>query len=192
VKAPIILTHSGCKAVFDHPRNMATHHLKALAAAGGVIQINSVYVKGVRQSAEREAAMKALEAKYPEDRKLTAAERQAVLAERRAIDAKYPEVRATFDDVMANLLHALQVAGVDHVGIRLDWDGGGGVTGLEDSRRPAEDHQGAARCGLYRGRYRQDLVGQCPARSGCRRSRGGAREGLAHLRLSARVSGQCL
>ncbi|WP_298190639.1 dipeptidase [Novosphingobium sp.] len=131
-KAPIVLTHSGCKAVFDHPRNIDDAHLKALAAAGGVIQINSVYVKGLKQSAEREAAMKALEAKYPEDRKLTAAERQSLLAERRAIDAKYTEVRATFDDVMANLLHALQVAGVDHVGIGLDWDGGGGVAGLED------------------------------------------------------------
>ena len=76
--------------------------------------------------------MKALEEKYPEDRKLTAAERQSMLAERHAIDAKYPEVRATFDDVMANLLHAIRVAGVDHVGIGLDWDGGGGVTGLED------------------------------------------------------------
>lgn len=131
-KAPIVLTHSGCKAVFDHPRNIDDAHLKALAAAGGVIQINSVYVKGLKQSAEREAAMKALEAKYPEDRKLTAAERQAMLAERHAIDAKYPEVRASFDDVMANLLHALKVAGVDHVGIGLDWDGGGGVIGLED------------------------------------------------------------
>ena len=131
-KTPIVLTHSGCKAVFDHPRNIDDAHLKALAAAGGVIQINSVYVKGVKQSPERDAAMKALEAKYPEDRKLTAAERQAMLAERHAIDAKYPEVRASFDDVMANLLHALTVAGVDHVGIGLDWDGGGGVIGLED------------------------------------------------------------
>ena len=33
---------------------------------------------------------------------------------------------------MANLLHALKVVGVDHVGIGLDWDGGGGVAGLED------------------------------------------------------------
>lgn len=131
-KAPIVLTHSGCKAVFDHPRNIDDAHLKALAEAGGVIQINSVYVKGLKQSAEREAAMKALEQKYPEDRTLTAAERQAMLAERHAIDAKYPEVRATFDDVMANLLHALKIAGVDHVGIGLDWDGGGGVVGLED------------------------------------------------------------
>lgn len=131
-KSPLILTHSGCKAVFDHPRNIDDEHLKALAQAGGVIQINSVYVKGIKQSPEREAAMKALEEKYPEDKTLTAAERQSMLAERHAIDAKYPEVRATFDDVMANLLHALKVAGVDHVGIGLDWDGGGGVVGLED------------------------------------------------------------
>ena len=131
-KAPIVLTHSGCKALFDHPRNIDDAHLKALAAAGGLIQINSVYVKGIKQSPERESAMKALEAKYPEDRKLTAAERQSMLAERHAIDARYPEVRATFDDVMANLLHAIRVAGVAHVGIGLDWDGGGGVTGLED------------------------------------------------------------
>ncbi len=131
-RSPLILTHSGCKAVFDHPRNIDDAHLKALAAAGGVIQINSVYVKGLKQSPEREAAMKALEAKYPEDRSLTAADRQGMLAERHALDAKYPEARASFDDLMANLLHALQVAGVEHVGIGLDWDGGGGVAGLDD------------------------------------------------------------
>ena len=131
-RSPLILTHSGCKAVFDHPRNIDDAHLKALAAAGGVIQINSVYVKGLKQSPEREAAMKALEEKFPEDRKLTAAERQTMLAERHVLDAKYPEIRASFDDLMANLLHALQVAGVDHVGIGLDWDGGGGVAGLDD------------------------------------------------------------
>jgi len=131
-KAPVLLTHSGCKAVFDHPRNIDDAHLKALAAQGGVIQINSVYVKGLKQSADRVAALKALEEKYPETKSLSGAERQAFLAERAAINAKFPEVRAGFEDVMANLLHAIKVAGVDHVGIGLDWDGGGGVTGLED------------------------------------------------------------
>jgi membrane dipeptidase len=33
---------------------------------------------------------------------------------------------------MAHLLHAIRLVGVDHVGIGLDWDGGGGVTGMED------------------------------------------------------------
>ena len=40
--------------------------------------------------------------------------------------------RATFDDYMKHLLHILKVAGVDHVGIGADWDGGGGVAGMED------------------------------------------------------------
>lgn len=131
-KTPLVLTHSGCKAVMDHPRNIDDAHLRALAAQGGVIQINSVYVKAMKQSPEREAAQKALESKYPEDRALTLAERKDMLAARHTIDRQYPEVRASFDDVMANLLHAIKIAGVDHVGIGLDWDGGGGVIGLED------------------------------------------------------------
>jgi len=131
-KTPIVLTHSGCKTVLDHPRNIDDVHLKALAAQGGVIQINSVYVKAVKQSPEREGALKALEAKYPEGQGMTAAEHKDMLAVRYAIDSQYPEVRASFEDVMTNLIHAIKVAGVDHVGIGLDWDGGGGVTGLED------------------------------------------------------------
>ena len=132
---PIILSHSGCKAMFDHPRNVDDAHLRALAAKGGVIQINSVYVKAHAPNPERDAALKALFDRYPEDHVMTAADRAAMLAERHDIDGKYPEQgRATFDDVMANLLHALTVAGVDHVGIGLDWDGGGGVAGLEDVR----------------------------------------------------------
>lgn len=131
-KTPIILTHSGCKAVYDHPRNIDDAHLRALAAQGGVIQINSVYVKKLVQSPQRKAALDALEQRFPEDRVLSAAERADYLAQRHAIDRQWPEVRAGFDDVMANLLHALKVAGVDHVGIGLDWDGGGGVAGLDD------------------------------------------------------------
>ena len=40
--------------------------------------------------------------------------------------------RATFDDYVTHILHILKVAGPDHVGFGADWDGGGGVTGLED------------------------------------------------------------
>ena len=132
-KAPVILTHSGCRAVFDHPRNIDDAHLHALSEHGGVIQINTVYVKAEKRDPQAAAAMKALAEKYPEDRRQTAAERAAYLAERRALETQYPLIDApTFADVMANLLHAIKVAGVDHVGIGADWDGGGGVTGLED------------------------------------------------------------
>jgi len=72
-------------------------------------------------------------AKYPEGKVLTGDERAALLAERHAIEAKYPrENPSTFDDFMANMIHAIKVAGIDHVGIGADWDGGGGVQGMED------------------------------------------------------------
>ncbi len=132
-KAPIILTHSGCKAVFDHPRNIDDAHLRQLAALGGVIQINTIYVKADAPNPDRMAAMRDLMAKYPETRTLSPAERATYLAERRAVEASHPAVDpATFDNFLANLLHALKVAGVDHVGIGADWDGGGGVVGMED------------------------------------------------------------
>jgi membrane dipeptidase len=33
---------------------------------------------------------------------------------------------------MAHMLHALKLVGPDHVGVGADWDGGGGVVGMED------------------------------------------------------------
>jgi membrane dipeptidase len=131
-KTPVILSHSGCKAVFDNPRNIDDARLKALAASGGVIQINSLssYLIPTPKNPDRDAAMaelrkKAAGASTPE-------QQSALEAEFMAIEAKYPEPRATFDDFMKHMLHALAVAGADHVGVGADMDGGGGVTGMED------------------------------------------------------------
>lgn len=133
-KAPIVLSHSGCKDVFDHPRNIDDARLRALAAHGGVIQINSyaAYLKNAKISPQRAAALKDLFASRPPG-PMDKAARAAFLARRAGIDTLYPDTdRATFEDFRAQLLHALKVAGVDHVGIGMDWDGGGGVAGLDD------------------------------------------------------------
>ncbi|MCI3180156.1 peptidase M19 [Caulobacter sp. CCUG 60055] len=131
-KTPIVLSHSGCKAVFDHPRNLDDGRLRKLAAAGGVIQINSVYLK---PRTKLDPATRADQDRVDADKDrlstLSAAEIGRLKAEQRRIDAKYPPP-ASFDDFMANLLHALKVAGVDHVGVGADWDGGGGVVGMKD------------------------------------------------------------
>ena len=133
-KAPIILSHSGCKAIFDSPRNIDDAHLKALAAHGGVIQINafSNYMVPTPKIPEREAAMAELAKKIGiTGREMTPEQRKAFLAGKKPIDAKWPVPRANLDDYMKHMLHAIQVAGIDHVGVSGDFDGGGGIDGLE-------------------------------------------------------------
>jgi membrane dipeptidase len=135
--APIIASHSGCKAVYDHPRNLDDARLKALAAKGGVIQMNAFgsYLKALPQSDERKAALADLAKAYPNPSTLPPAKLDELRKARLALDETYPENRATFDDFMAHLLYAIRLIGVDHVGIGLDWDGGGGVVGLEDASK---------------------------------------------------------
>ncbi|MGR4862978.1 dipeptidase [Caulobacter sp. LARHSG274] len=130
-KVPIIASHSGARAIFDHPRNLDDGRLKKIADAGGVICINSVYLKDTKASPERKAALEAL-GTAPDSETATEAEMVAYLQKRAQVDAKFPPVRASFEDFMASLLHTLKLVGPEHVGIGADWDGGGGVIGFED------------------------------------------------------------
>ncbi|MFD1952067.1 dipeptidase [Sphingomonas arantia] len=132
-KAPIILSHSGVRGVFDHPRNVSDADLRLLAAKGGVVQVNAFngYMVPQPKIAEREAAIKALMTGI-DPAKATDADRRKVLAGRKAIDARWPVPKARFDDVMKHLFHAIAVAGIDHVGMSGDFDGGGGVEGFDD------------------------------------------------------------
>jgi membrane dipeptidase len=132
--APIVLSHSGVRAVFNHPRNIGDARIKLLAAKGGVIQVlaYSEYMTKTPDNPARDAAMQALRMKYGPYRELAGDRFKAYLAERHAIEARYPLPRATIEDFMAHLLHALKLVGPDHVGIGLDMDGGGGVKGLQD------------------------------------------------------------
>ncbi len=131
-KAPIILSHSGSRAIYNHPRNIDDARMKAIAAKGGVIQINafSGYMIASKKIPERDAAMAALIKQMTAPGKRTEAEAIALVKARKAIDAQWPEPRATFDDFMKHMLHAIQLVGIDHVGVSGDFDGGGGVDGL--------------------------------------------------------------
>jgi len=135
-EAPIILSHSGCKDVFNHPRNVDDARLKALAAKGGVIQINafSAYMVPTPRIPEREAALAELARSLGVSGRetMTAAQRRAFAEGRKAIDARWPLPRANMDDFMKHMLHALALVGPDHVGVSGDFDGGGGIQGLED------------------------------------------------------------
>jgi membrane dipeptidase len=134
-EAPLILSHSGCKDIFNHPRNVDDARLRALAAKGGVIQINafSAYMVPTPRIPEREAALKDLANSLGVSRQdMTDAQRKAFIEGRKAIDARWPVPRANIDDFMKHMLHALALVGSDHVGVSGDFDGGGGIDGLND------------------------------------------------------------
>jgi membrane dipeptidase len=128
-KTPIILSHTGSKAIYDHPRNVDDALLKQLAESGGVIQMNaySEYLEKLPDDPERKEAYKGLMKLVKEG-----SERSVLLEKRREIDHEHPAVKASFEVYMEHFLHALNVVGPKHVGIGADWDGGGGVDDMMD------------------------------------------------------------
>jgi membrane dipeptidase len=132
---PLILSHSGPKGVYDHPRNLPDDLLKSIADDGGVIQVNAygAYLEALTATPERLAAIAAMEAEYGTDfSKMTPETIEAYRAARDEMDKTYPPPRSTFEKFMEHLLYTLELVGPDHVGIGADWDGGGGVTGMAD------------------------------------------------------------
>ncbi len=128
---PPLLTHSGCRAVCDHPRNIGDELLRALAAKGGVIQINALpiavkHAPGNRQTEEGAKLLLKLK-----DLVLTPEIRAQFAGEWARIDREHPSPPCTLDDYVAHVEHAVAVAGIDHVGVGCDFDGGGGVAGLD-------------------------------------------------------------
>lgn len=132
--APIILSHSGAFDVFAHSRNIDDARIRALAKKGGVIQVNSLggYLIDTGATPEYRVERRKVYASFGDRHELTAGEREQAKAKLAELDAKYGIRKADFDDYMRHLLHIIEVAGWEHVGLGADWDGGGGVDGYED------------------------------------------------------------
>ena len=90
-QTPIVCSHSNCRALCDHPRNLTDDQLRALAQRGGLCHI-TLYGGFLRASGE-----------------------------------------ATVMDALDHLEHAIELMGIDHVGLGTDFDGDGGVRGLADA-----------------------------------------------------------
>lgn len=130
--APVIASHSSAQALTDHPRNLTDELLRAIAAKGGVIQ--AVAYKGfLKIDPAREAAEEALQKRVVELAGDTEYDSDvhdfmpAYIEGMKRIQQKHP--LPTLDDYVDHIEHMVKVAGIDHVGIASDFDGGGGITG---------------------------------------------------------------
>ena len=136
-KAPLIASHSSCRALCNHPRDMTDDMIKALAAKGGVIQIN--YEKSFIDQAYKDASdklsggvvadMDRLKKKCGDDEacigKTMAEEEKQAIAE-----GKLPHV--SWERIVDHIDHVVKLVGPDHVGLGSDFDGANMPEGLED------------------------------------------------------------
>lgn len=132
-KTPIIASHSCSRAICNNRRNLSDDMLRALAANGGVIQmcLLSDYVKKFPSNIARKAALNAIKVKY-NNNEITDVQTNVLRKERDEVNIRYPQQLATVSDVIDHIDHIVKIAGIDHVGIGTDLDGGGGVADCHD------------------------------------------------------------
>ena len=131
--APVIASHSSCRALCENNRNIDDDMLLALKENGGVIQICilSNYLKSPESNPELNEKIQEVQAKYGNIQELTREQRDKLRTEIREVQRKYVKL-ATVKDVVDHIDHVVQVIGVDYVGIGTDFDGGGGIDGCQD------------------------------------------------------------
>ncbi len=133
-KAPIIASHSCCWAICENPRNLKDDMLVKLAENGGVMQmcILSGYLKAPEKNPVKDAEEKALREKYNNFQDLSKEEMDIARKAFRELRNKYPEKLANVKIMVDHIDHVVEVAGIDHVGIGTDFDGGGGIENCAD------------------------------------------------------------
>src|SRR6478735_3339676 len=139
-KAPVIASHSSCRAIANHPRNMTDDMLRALAKNGGVVMINyhagflseAFRVASEKKNGTVDAAMAAMSKKCGGNEACTTLESERIDHEAMRT-GELPMV--TWEKIVEHIDHAVKVAGADHVGLGSDFDGATMPLGMEDASK---------------------------------------------------------
>lgn len=130
-KAPVIASHSNARALCNFPRNMTDDMIRAIAAKGGVVQVNFVS-DYLRQPSEAFRAAKTKIRMARVGKVMTPELETRLQAQSDSLAKVFAPERASLSDIANHIDHIVKIAGINHVGIGSDFDGGGGVNGLED------------------------------------------------------------
>ncbi|MGN0195205.1 MAG: dipeptidase [Candidatus Cryptobacteroides sp.] len=133
---PIVSTHSCCRALAGHRRNMTDDMIRKMADKGGVIQIN-FYPAFLSGEFDRAYDRACAENPWWEEADNAFRADPADPAKRDAWQKAYAEMAALpkpgVKEIVDHIDHAVKVGGIDHVGIGTDFDGiGVAPAGLEN------------------------------------------------------------
>lgn len=133
-KTPVIASHSGVKALYDHPRNLSDDEILAIAKSGGVVQLVAFdrYMRPV--SLEEKAAIEELKKTLGLDtpdwyKTATQTDIDKFRRASAALNERFP--RTTVSDFVDHIEYVVKLVGIDHAGVSSDFGGGGGVRGWD-------------------------------------------------------------
>jgi len=163
-KAPLIASHSSCRAICNHPRDMTDDMIKALAAKGGVIQIN--YEKSFIDQAYKDASDKlsgGVVAQFDQLKKLCGDDEECLgkkmneMEKQATAEGKLPHV--TWERIIEHIDHVVKLVGPDHVGLGSDFDGATMPEGMDDCTHLPKITEALMRKGYSDGDIRKILGG---------------------------------
>ncbi len=136
-QAPLIASHSSCRALCNVPRNMSDEMIRALAAKGGTIQINyHVGFLSQEYADAYRARLDEIEAAKDKAEKHCGQNQACQLEEDDRVNlefirsGKLPHVG--WEKIVEHIDHVVKLVGADHVGLGSDFDGATMPEGLED------------------------------------------------------------
>ncbi len=133
--APVIASHSSVRAIARHNRNMTDEMIRQLAQKGGVIQICLLdeYVKDPDTTSTRYRLDQEMRQTYrARSEQMSDAEKTEFRNKWNEMRQNNPKKLPTVADYVDHIDHVVKLAGIDHVGIGSDFDGGGALADCQD------------------------------------------------------------